>query len=198
MADGSIQSHIPEIEHRFKTGVDFIKQAEPRPGPHALRHQLSSTQANGSREFTGFASKDMKGSQEQPMHVGDAEIPSAQIGALQPPPVHIGGPHPEGEGQDLTRLIEASVVDVSQCLPWDKIFIRPVLKARLETTFDRMERDNAVARVDGTNCNGSLLFGRPGTGKTVLAYATARLFGLRLYDIDMSDINSKWQSESEK
>ena len=61
-----------------------------------------------------------------------------------------------------------------------------------------MMRDNTVTQLERNTCNGMLLFGRPGTGKSILTYAMATKFGFKLYEVGMANVNGKWQGNSEK
>lgn len=49
-----------------------------------------------------------------------------------------------------------------------------------------------------TICNSILLYGPPGTGKTTLVHALAAEAGLTLYNVQASDILSKYVGQTEK
>ena len=121
-----------------------------------------------------------------------------------PTPTQLGiTPHPmtsgaEAEAQDVERLVQASIIDTSDCLAWDRVYSCPAVKRKLEVALTLMSLDHKAARKERCTTSGVLLFGRPGTGKTVLVYALARKFNYTFYDISMADINSKWEGESEK
>ena len=120
MSEAAIIKLIPDIDDRFAAAAEFVKEAGPRAGPHALRHQLSRQLPDGTREFTGFANTTSEANDkarhvpQAPMDIGAPQQPPAHVGVPQPPPIHIGGAHPESEGQDIVKLIEATIVDTTK------------------------------------------------------------------------------------
>ena len=207
----------------FETAVQYIDRAGPRTSAHALDHHLSRPQTGmlqNGQSFGGFtidAGAIVSPTGEQPpKQLGNLALASngtapADASASTSPIVigqglsteHTPPKHPvptagDTDVPDFTANLEASIVDHRACLHWHRVFVSPAVKLRLEITFESMRRDNAITRLEGLSTVGILLYGRPGTGKSVLAYALAREFKLRLYDVNMSDINSKWQGESER
>ena len=98
---------------------------------------------------------------------------------------------------DFDKQIEASMIKDFDSLPeWDRVHACPALKLKLQMLFDRHARDNSCTRADGMRTHGMLFYGRPGTGKSLLAKAVARYSKFNFYDVAMGDIISMWQGGS--
>lgn len=88
---------------------------------------------------------------------------------------------------------------------WDDITITDDQRAVLKVACDRYRLRNRVGQgwgLTGKNAYGNgvslLLFGPPGTGKTMAAQVVANELGIPLYRVDISQIFSKYIGETEK
>ena len=100
---------------------------------------------------------------------------------------------------DYVKIIESVIiVDPQEGPAWEHVFADPALKLRLERVFQRCQNPNAVNRRDGISTHGILLYGRSGTGKTLLSKAIARHSGFKLYNVTMGHVNFVYAGQSER
>ena len=104
----------------------------------------------------------------------------------------------EIDNESLILKVQACVMDTNKCLPWNEVHACPAIKFQLRVLFDDLDVDIGVSRELGAPTNGLLFYGRPGTGKTILALAMAREFNYTVYEVSPAEVLSKWQGESEK
>jgi SpoVK/Ycf46/Vps4 family AAA+-type ATPase len=88
---------------------------------------------------------------------------------------------------------------------WDDVILPEPAAARVRELIDRKRYEDRVFRQWGLDQrigygNGvvALLSGEPGTGKTLLAGLIARELGFELYQVDLSQVFSRWIGETEK
>ncbi|KAA6367805.1 MAG: putative Vacuolar protein sorting-associated protein 4, partial [Streblomastix strix] len=99
---------------------------------------------------------------------------------------------------ELIEVLEREVLDVKQSIQWDKIAGLKEAKALLkEAVLLPMHFPNYFIGLRRP-WKGILMFGPPGTGKTMLAKAVATECSSTFFNCSISALGSKWRGESEK
>ena len=108
------------------------------------------------------------------------------------------------ECRELVTWLAKDVVTNSPDTPWESVIGHQEAKqsldecvtfpARFPTIFQSLKH----SRMFSNSVSSILLFGPPGTGKTMLAKAVASKFETTFFNIRCSSLASKWRGESEK
>ncbi|XP_047094611.1 uncharacterized protein LOC124706990 [Lolium rigidum] len=143
-------------------------------------------EANGELKYgvKGAAGSKNAETDKSPIEDGDAPPPKLEL------------PDNEFEKRIRPEVIPASEIEVT----FDDIGALDDIKESLQELVMLPLRRPDLFKAGGLlkPCRGILLFGPPGTGKTMLAKAIANDAGASFINVSMSTITSKWFGEDEK
>lgn len=108
--------------------------------------------------------------------------------------------YPDGEGPDanLIKMLEREVIDKNPNVSFDDIAGLPEAKEIIEESVLLPLKMPQFFTGIRKPRKGVLLFGPPGTGKTMLAKAVASRGNTTFFNVHASSLASKWKGDSEK
>lgn len=97
----------------------------------------------------------------------------------------------------LKRMIEGTIIKLTDGPKWGDIGgLEDVKNALKDVVIDPYIHPELFE--GNTNNKGILLYGPPGTGKTFIAKACAKEAKCTFFNINTTELVSKWQGDSEK
>ncbi|CAD8191998.1 unnamed protein product [Paramecium octaurelia] len=108
--------------------------------------------------------------------------------------------YPDGRGpdSDLIQMIEREVLDLTPNVSFEQIAELELAKDTLQEAVLLPIFMPQIFTGIRRPCKGVLLFGPPGTGKTMLAKAVATTGKTTFFNVSACTLASKWKGESEK
>lgn len=101
---------------------------------------------------------------------------------------------------EVGELVEPGELDV-----FERLVLYPEVRALIDsglnaiTNRDEIDTFFGTSRIQANNKRCGLnFFGKPGTGKTAVARAVARLLGKKLYQVNYASVISKWMGDTAK
>ncbi|KAE8055422.1 hypothetical protein FH972_012262 [Carpinus fangiana] len=180
-------SHGLSIFHEGKSsGKDTLKlEAQAETSKNAVGEAAVGMKPETKAESTGPEHKSEVASASVPKTDGNNSVPSTKA------------PEPDNEFEKRIRpeVIPANEIDVTFA---DIGALDDIKESLQELVMLPLQRPDLFTGGLLKPCRGILLFGPPGTGKTMMAKAIAKEAGASFINISMSTITSKWFGEDEK
>ena len=100
----------------------------------------------------------------------------------------------DGDSNEKQILRQVEHADVT----FDSIFGLEKAKASIKSALTRIEFDNIYSEINDNPNFGLLLYGEPGTGKTMFAKAVATELNVPFFEFNVESLKDKYVGESEK
>ncbi|KAK9059314.1 hypothetical protein SSX86_021933 [Deinandra increscens subsp. villosa] len=159
-----------------------------------LFHEGRSVKSPSKKDMTGTGAVASKPETAAPTEA-EASAPKNADNAAPPPEKAPEVPDNEFEKRIRPEVIPAHEVGVSFA---DIGALKEIKESLQELVMLPLRRPDLFVGGLLKPCRGILLFGPPGTGKTMLAKAIANEAGASFINVSMSTITSKWFGEDEK
>lgn len=189
ISSDSLAHGLSIFQEGNSSGKDTLKlEAHAEPSKETEKNGTASVKPETKAENKGPVNKGEKEvSASAPKKDGDSSLPASKAAEVSP--------DNEFEKRIRPEVIPASEINVTFN---DIGALHDIKESLQELVMLPLRRPDLFKGGLLKPCRGILLFGPPGTGKTMLAKAIAKEAGASFINVSMSTITSKWFGEDEK
>jgi fidgetin-like protein 1 len=193
--DGSNKRENPFVSARQQWETNELKQGRSVP---PRRHDPGNPPAHGKSKSSSHSSATTSTLTRKATNSSGGEDAAGSAPGSSLPPELAESEFVRGVDPELLERIMHEVVDRSPSTGWDDVVGLSFAKQSVqEAVIWPLRRPDLFSGLRGP-AKGLLLFGPPGTGKTMIGRALSAEAGATFFAISASSLTSKWIGESEK